>query len=83
MAQRQLRDRHLGELLKEEFLVEIGISHNRRARAIGVLGNPIHAIVNSSRDASRPIPICASVDFSGCRKATSFEAKHRIAGQIA
>jgi addiction module HigA family antidote len=46
----QLRNPHPGEILKEEFLNEIGVSQNRLAQAIGVPGNRIHAIVNGTRD---------------------------------
>ena len=46
----QLRNPHPGEILKEEFLNEIGMSQNRLANAIGVPGNRIHAIVNGTRD---------------------------------
>ena len=42
----QLRNPHPGEILKEEFLNEIGVSQNQLAQAIGVPGNRIHAIVN-------------------------------------
>src|ERR1700724_112171 len=46
----QLRNSHPGEILKEEFLNEIGMSQNQLAHAIGVPGNRIHAIVNGTRD---------------------------------
>ena len=46
----QLRNPHPGEILKEEFLNEIGVSQNQLAQAIGVPGNRIHAIVNGTRD---------------------------------
>jgi addiction module HigA family antidote len=50
-----------GEILKEEFLNEIGVSQNQLAQAIGVPGNRIHAIFNG-RAVSRPIRtfVCAS-----------------------
>ena len=57
----ELRNPHPGEILKHEFLAEIGISQNRLARAIGVPGNRIHAIVNGSRD------ITADTDLRLCR----------------
>jgi addiction module HigA family antidote len=41
----QLRNPHPGEILKEEFLKEIGVSQNQLAQAIGVPGNCVHAIV--------------------------------------
>ena len=44
------RNPHPGEILKAEFLDEIGLSQNRLALAIGVPANRIHAIVNGTRD---------------------------------
>ena len=38
-----LRNPHPGEILKEEFLNEIGLSQNQLAHAIGVPPNRIHA----------------------------------------
>ena len=46
----QLRNPHPGEILKEEFLNEIGMSQNQLAQAIGVPGNRIHAIVKGTSD---------------------------------
>jgi addiction module HigA family antidote len=46
----QLRNPHPGEILKEEFLKETGMSQNQLAQAIGVPGNRIHAIVNGTRN---------------------------------
>jgi len=46
----QLRNPHPGEILKEEFLKEIGVSQNQLAQAIGVPGNRIHAIVKGTRE---------------------------------
>ena len=46
----QLRNPHPGEILKEEFLVELGMSQNQVAQAIGVPPNRIHAIVKGTRD---------------------------------
>jgi antitoxin HigA-1 len=45
----QIRNPHPGEILKQEFLNEIGMSQNQLAHAIGVPGNRIHAIVNGTR----------------------------------
>ena len=45
-----LHNPHPGEILKGEFLDEIGMSQNRLAQAIGVPSNRIHAIVNGTRD---------------------------------
>jgi addiction module HigA family antidote len=57
----QLRNPHPGEILKEEFLNEIGVSQNQLAHAIGVPGNRIHAIVNGTRD------ITADTDLRLCK----------------
>ena len=50
-----------GEILKEEFFKEIGVSQNQLAQAIGVPGNRIHAIVNGTRD------ITADTDLRLCK----------------
>ena len=57
----QLHNPHPGEILKEEFLAELGLSQNELARALGVPGNRIHAIVNGTRD------ISADTDLRLCR----------------
>ena len=56
-----LRNPHPGEILKLEFLDEIGLSQNKLAHAIGVPPNRIHAIVKGSRD------ITADTDLRLCR----------------
>ncbi len=38
-----------GEMLKEEFLAELGLSQNRLAKAIGISPNRITEIVNNRR----------------------------------
>jgi len=45
----QLHNPHPGEILKAEFLDEIGMSQNQLAHAIGVPANRIHAIVAGTR----------------------------------
>ena len=57
----ELRNPHPGEILKEEFLSEIGISQNGLAKALGVPGNRIHAIVNGTRD------VTADTDLRLCK----------------
>jgi len=57
----QLRNPHPGEILKEEFLNEIGVSQNQLAKAIGVPGNRVHAIVKGTRD------ITADTDLRLCK----------------
>lgn len=44
-----LKNPHPGEILKEEFLEEIGMSQNSLAESIGVPTNRIHAIVKGTR----------------------------------
>jgi antitoxin HigA-1 len=87
----ELRNPHPGEILKEEFLGEIGMSQNRLAEAIGVPGNRIHAIVNGVR------AITADTDLRLCRffglsegyflrlqnAYDTLEAKRRIADELA
>ncbi|MFI4986777.1 MAG: HigA family addiction module antitoxin [Alphaproteobacteria bacterium] len=86
-----LRNPHPGEILREEFLSEIGMSQNQLAHVIGVPGNRIHAIVNGTRD------ITADTDLRLCKffglsegyflrlqnAHDTLEAKRRIAGQVA
>jgi addiction module HigA family antidote len=57
----ELHNPHPGEILKLEFLNEIGLSQNHLAQAIGVPGNRVHAIVNGMRD------ISADTDLRLCR----------------
>jgi antitoxin HigA-1 len=87
----ELHNPHPGEILKQEFLNEIGLSQNQLAQAIGVPGNRIHAIVNGMRD------ISADSDLRLCRffgltegyflrlqnAYDTLEARRRIADQLA
>jgi antitoxin HigA-1 len=87
----QLRNPHPGEILKEEFLNEIGMSQNQLAHSIGVPGNRIHAIVNGTRD------ITADTDLRLCKffrlsdgyfqrlqiAHDTLEAKRKIATKVA
>ena len=91
VAMGQLRNPHPGEILKEEFLNEIGMSQNQLAHAIGVPGNRIHAIVNGTRD------ITGDTDLRLCKffglsegyflrlqnAYDTLEAKRRIAAEVA
>ena len=86
----ELRNPHPGEILKQDFLSEIGLSQNQLAQAIGVPGNRIHAIVNGLRD------ISADSDLRLCRffglsegyflrlqnAYDTLEAKRRISDQL-
>jgi addiction module HigA family antidote len=87
----QLRNPHPGEILKQEFLKEIGMSQNQLAHAIGVPGNRIHAIINGTRS------ITGDTDLRLCRffglsegyflrlqnAYDTLEAKRRIAKKVA
>jgi addiction module HigA family antidote len=87
----QLRNPHPGEILKEEFLNEIGLSQNQLAHAIGVPGNRIHAVVNGTRDisADTDLRLCKFFGLSEgywLRLQNAFdtlEAKRRVAAEIA
>jgi antitoxin HigA-1 len=61
MAGAELKNPHPGDVLKEEFLAEIGMSQNRLAHLIGVPPNRVHAIVNGSRS------VTADTDLRLCR----------------
>lgn len=50
-----------GEILKSEFINEIGISGNALAKAVGVPPNRIHAIINNKRS------ITADTDIRLCK----------------
>jgi addiction module HigA family antidote len=88
---KHLHNPHPGEILKEEFLVELGMSQNRLAQAIGVPGNRIHALVNGTRDitADTDLRLCKFFDLSEgyfLRLQNAYdtlEAKRRIAPQVA
>lgn len=87
----ELRNPHPGEILKAEFLDEIGMSQNQLARALGVPGNRIHAIVNRARS------VTADTDLRLCRffglsegyflrlqnAYDTLEVRRRIAGELA
>lgn len=87
----QLRNPHPGEILKEEFLAEIGISQNKLGLALHVPPNRIHAIIKGERD------ITADTDLRLCKffglsegyflrlqnAYDTMEAKRKIAGEVA
>jgi antitoxin HigA-1 len=87
----RLHNPHPVEILKEEFLAELGMSQNQLAQALGVPGNRIHAIVNGSRD------VTADTDLRLCKffrlsegyflrlqnAYDTLDAKRRIAAQVA
>jgi antitoxin HigA-1 len=49
MAQNEFAPVTPGEMLKEEFLAEFGLSQNQLAKAIGISPNRIAEIVNNRR----------------------------------
>lgn len=56
-----LRNPHPGQIIKEDFLKEIGMSQNQLADAIGVPRNRIHAIVKGMRS------VTADTDLRLCK----------------
>ena len=86
-----LHNPHPGEILKLEFLDEVGMSQNQLAHAIGVPPNRIHAIVNGSRGvtADTDLRLCKFFDLSEgyfLRLQNAFdllEAKRRAAKAVA
>jgi addiction module HigA family antidote len=86
-----LRNPHPGEILKEEFLNEIGLSQNQLAHAIGVPPNRIHAIVRGTRDitADSDLRLCKFFKLSEgyfLRLQNAYdtlEAKRRISSEVA
>jgi antitoxin HigA-1 len=87
----EMRNPHPGEILKEEFLNEIGMSQNQLAQAIGVPGNRIHAIVNGTGDISvdTDLRLCRFFELSEgyfLRLQNAYDtlrAKRRIADELA
>jgi len=87
----KLRNPHPGEILKEEFLKEIGMSQNQLAHAIGVPPNRIHAVIRGTRDitADTDLRLCKFFELSEgyfLRLQNAYdtmEAKRRINGQVA
>jgi antitoxin HigA-1 len=61
MTESLLHNPTVGEILKEEFLEEIGMSQNALAKSIGVPSNRIHGIVNGTRR------VTADTDLRLCR----------------
>jgi addiction module HigA family antidote len=86
-----LKNPHPGDILKYEFLDEIGMSQNALAKALGVPANRIHAIVKAERD------ITADTDLRLCKffgltegyflrlqnAYDTLEAKRKIAKKVA
>jgi addiction module HigA family antidote len=87
----RLRNPHPGEILRHEFLDEIGVSQNRLAQLLGVPPNRIHAIVNGTRNvtADTDLRLCKLFGLSEgyfLRLQNAFdtlEAKRRIASEVA
>lgn len=54
---------HPGEILKEEFMVPLGLSANRLAAALGVPANRITAIVSGTRSVTADTALRLSEAF--------------------
>ncbi len=86
----QLKNPHPGDILKHEFLEEIGMSQNALADALGVPRNRIHAIVKGTRNITGDTDLRLSKFFRlsegyFLRLQNAFdtlEAKRRIARQV-
>jgi addiction module HigA family antidote len=61
MTEKKLHNPHAGEILKHEFIDELGISQNALAKALKVPANRIHQIVNGTRS------ITADTDLRLCK----------------
>ncbi len=61
MTDKLLHNPHVGEILKTEFIDEIGISQNALAKAINVPTNRVHQIVKGRRS------ITADTDLRLCK----------------
>ena len=86
-----LKNPHPGDILKHEFLDEIGMSQNALADTLGVPRNRIHAVVNGTRDitADTDLRLCKFFGLSEgffLRLQNDFdtlEAKRKISPQLA
>ena len=86
-----LTNPHPGDILKHEFLDEIGMSQNALAKAIGVPANRIHAIIRGMRDITADTDLrltrffrLSEGYFLRLQNAyDTLEAKRKIAAQIA
>jgi antitoxin HigA-1 len=63
MAQNEFAPITPGEMLKEEFLAEHGLSQNQLARAIGISPNRIAEIVNNRRRVTADTALRLSLYF--------------------
>ncbi len=63
MAQNKFASVTPGEMLKEEFLAEYGLSQNQLAKAIGILPNRIAEIVNNRRRITADTAVRLSLYF--------------------
>jgi addiction module HigA family antidote len=63
MTENEFAPINLGELLKEEFLAEYGLSQNQLAKAIGISPNRIAEIVNNRRRISADTALRLSLYF--------------------
>jgi addiction module HigA family antidote len=87
----QLHNPHPGDILKAEFIAEIGMSQNQLANVIGVPPNRIHAIIAGTRGitADTDLRLCKFFGLSDgyfLRLQNAFdilEAKRQISKEIA
>ncbi len=85
-----LKNPHPGDILKHEFLAEIGMSQNALADAIGVPRNRVHAIINATRDITADTDLRLTKFFSLSEgyflrlqnAYDTLEAKRKIARQV-
>lgn len=85
-----LKNPHPGDILKYEFLDEIGMSQNALAKALGVPANRIHAIVKGTRDITADTDLRLTKFFKLSEgyflrlqnAYDTMEAKRKIAAQV-
>lgn len=91
MAEKLLKNPHPGDILKHDFLEEIGMSQNALAKALGVPPNRIHAIIKGTRDITADTDLRLT-KFFGLSEGfflrlqnayDMLEAKRKIAAQVA
>ena len=63
MAQNEFEPITPGEMLRDEFLLEYGLSQNRLAKAIGISPNRIAEIVNNRRRITADTALRLSLHF--------------------
>lgn len=66
MTEDHLNNPHAGDILKHEFIADIGISQNSLAKSLNVPANRIHQIISGKRriTADTDIRLCRFFDLS-------------------